>query len=189
MAAVSRRSTQNSHWMWWAYRSSESSRQCHEQHSRLTHGPRQSYHSQHTLNELRAERLSKIYSTVGLYSTTSDLKSVEKSRPHLEHSGGHVTYSHTIANRWNLVGNWVGGRLRQCSCSRGLCIHRYKQWLLQIHMQICKFTTSLDIMIKIVHHNVNLSITLLFMETFHWTLAEAYASTACCWVLSCFWAA
>jgi len=48
-----------------------------------TCGLRQSCHQEHTLHELWARHLSKIHSTVDLYLTTSDLKSVEKSRPSL----------------------------------------------------------------------------------------------------------
>jgi len=56
----------------------------------------------------------------------------EKSRPQFEHSGGYVTSSHTIANRWNQVNadleNWVGwlaARLpRSCSTQP-----MYQQWL------------------------------------------------------------
>jgi len=62
-------------------------------------GLRQSYHTQHTLHQLRARRLSKTHGTVDLYSTTSDSKSVEKLRPQFEHSGGHVSPRHTVANR------------------------------------------------------------------------------------------
>jgi len=50
-------------------------------------------------DELRARLLSNIHSTVDLYSTRSDLKSVKKSCPPFEQSGGQVTSSHTISNR------------------------------------------------------------------------------------------
>jgi len=84
MAGVSRRSNQNSNWMWWAYRSSDSSRQCHSvaysTADRLS-GLRQSYHPQHTLHELRARPFYKIHRTVNLYSTTSESDSkVSKNR-------------------------------------------------------------------------------------------------------------
>jgi len=87
----------------------------------------------------------QIPSTVDLYSTTSDLKSVQKSRPRFEHSGDHVTYSHTVANRWNEVGNWVGGGLRQRSCGAQPMrtqVQTVTDWYK--YMQICKSTTSLD---------------------------------------------
>jgi len=94
-AGVSRRSNQNSNWMWWAYWSSDSSRQCHSvansKADRLS-GLRQSYHPQHTLHELRARRLSEIHSAVNLYSTTSDLKKVSRNRR-----------PHTVANRCKQV--------------------------------------------------------------------------------------
>jgi len=105
---VSRRSNQNSNsnWTWWAYRSSDSSRQYHSVTKSTVdrlNGLRQSYHPQHTLRQLRARRLSKIHGTVDLYSITSDMKSAEKSRLRFEHSGGHVTSRHTVANRWKQV--------------------------------------------------------------------------------------
>jgi len=86
-------------------------------------GLRQSYHPQHTLHELRARRLSKIHSTVDPYSTTSDFKDVEKLHPQFEHSRGHITSRHMVANRCEKVNTarkldrrWLN-RLQQRSCS------------------------------------------------------------------------
>jgi len=125
MAGVRRRNNHNWNWMWWAYRSSDSSRQCHSVANNTAdrlNGLRQSYHPQPTLHELRARRFSKIHSTVDFYSTASDLKSVEKSRPQFEHSSGSVTSRYTVANRWEQVnkagklGRRLRSRLRQRSC-------------------------------------------------------------------------
>jgi len=93
-----------------AYRSSDSSRQCHSVANYAAdrlNGLRQSHHPQHTLHELRARLLSKIHSTVDVYSTTSDLSSDQKSRPQLEHSGGHVivTRGHTAGETRSETGS------------------------------------------------------------------------------------
>jgi len=120
MPGVSRRSNQYLNWMWSAYRSSDSSRQCHgvakntaERLSGLAPGLRQSYHSvthsrshceslndpsQHTLRELRGRRLSKTHSTVDLHSTKSDMK-VNSSRDRFSKQQiDHVTSGHTAVN-------------------------------------------------------------------------------------------
>jgi len=107
----------------------DSCRQCHSVANSTAgrlNGLRQSYHLQH---ELRARRLSKIHSTVDLYSITSDLKSVEKSHAQFEHSGGHVTSRHTVANRWTGQENWFGGGAAgdiNAAAARSLCIYKYK---------------------------------------------------------------
>jgi len=67
MAGIRCRSTQNSNWKWWVYHLSDSSRQWHSVANSTVDWLTvfvKSYHSQHTLHELRARRLSKIHSTV-----------------------------------------------------------------------------------------------------------------------------
>jgi len=107
-AGVIGRSNQNSNWMWWAYRLSDSSWHCHSVANSTAdwhNGRRQSYHWQHTLHELRALRFSKIHSTVDLYSTTSELKASRNRAPRwqFEHSSSHVTSRRTAANRLKQV--------------------------------------------------------------------------------------
>jgi len=105
MPGISRRNNQYLNWMWPAYRSLDSSRQCYgvvktvEWLSGLAPGLRQSNDSQHTLHELRARRLSKTHRTVDLQSTKSDVKVSQNRGRVLKHSGSHVTSSHTVVNR------------------------------------------------------------------------------------------
>jgi len=73
--------------------------QCGEQHSRSTQRSSSVDHYSTYCTNSELGISPKIHSTVDLYSTISDLKSVEKSRPPFEHSGGHVTSHHTVSNR------------------------------------------------------------------------------------------
>jgi len=60
----------------------------------------------------------------------------------------------SVANRWKQV-NTAGKLSRRvgggaaghgnAAAARSLCVHRYKQWLVRMHMQICKSTTSLNL--------------------------------------------
>jgi len=150
-AGISRRSNQNSNWMWRAYRSSDSSQQCHSVANSTAdrlNSIRQSHHPQHTLHKLRAWRLTKIHSTVDIY-LTSDLKcrgigrpvwTQWRSRDFSSHGSKQVKTGQHSRNSESAT-RQRHSRLWQCS----LCVHRYNQWQAQIHIQICKSTTSLDI--------------------------------------------
>jgi len=94
-------------------------------------GLRQSYHPQHTLHELRARRLSKINSTFDLYLATSDLKSVEKSRPSLNTARSRDLLAYgskqvKTGQHCRKLGRRQRSRLRQRTAARSLCVHRYK---------------------------------------------------------------
>jgi len=102
-----------------------------------------------TMLELQARRLSKIHSTVDLYSTTSALKVSRNLPPPRVWTWPRQT----VANRWKQVntagklGRRIGGDVAgygNAAAVRSLCVHRYKQWLVRIHMQTCKSTTSLQ---------------------------------------------
>jgi len=146
-AGVSRRSSQNSNWMWWAYHSSDSSRQCHSVANstadRLS-GLHQLYHQQHTLHELWARCLSKIHSTVDLYSTMSDLKSVEKSCHRLNTAA--FTWLLVI---WQQTGENTAGKLGRRQCSR-LChamqllcaVYAYTGTNSDCYEYICKYVNQ-----------------------------------------------
>jgi len=144
--------------VWWAYCSLDSSLQCHSVANSTADRVSDYRQSYHTLHELRYWRFSNIHSTVDLYSTTSDVKTITKSRPQFEHGGGYVTSHPTVANRWKQVNAPDAGssrwrqhsRLWHAAAACSLCIHRYRHWLVQIHMKICKSTTSVNITIKIV---------------------------------------
>jgi len=107
--------------------------QCGEQHSRSTQQSSSvislTAHNAWTSSSTSLQDFQHCYwvkiDSVDLYSITSDLRSDQKLRPPFEHSGGHVTYSHTVANRWNQV----AGQPLHCS----VCIHGYKHANPQSH--------------------------------------------------------
>jgi len=123
-------------WMWWAYRLSDSSRQCHSVANSTAdrlNGLRQSYHPQHTLHVTPSSAsVQDSQHCWFIIQQRLDLKSVEKSHPQFEHSGGHMTYRHTVANRWKPVytagklGSRLGGGAAghgNAAAARSLCVH------------------------------------------------------------------
>jgi len=72
-------------------------------------GLRQSYHSQHTLHELRARRLSKTHSNVDLHSTKSDVK-VSQNRARVWNSAAVTWHLVTgqLTEQVNRHGMWRG---------------------------------------------------------------------------------
>jgi len=100
------------------------------------------------------------------------LESVTKLRPSLKHSSGHVTSSHTIANRWNQVN--TAGKLSRlgsdavgCVSAAAVCslyVHRYNQWLVRRGMHTY---ANMQINDMTGHYNKNNAVSKLRWEAYH----------------------
>jgi len=95
-SGVSRHSNQNSNWMWWAYRSSDSSRQCHSVANsttdRLTVFVSHITHSTHCTN-----------SELGVYPRFTALSIVIQQRLTRKVSRNRAPSLNTVAVTWLLV--------------------------------------------------------------------------------------
>jgi len=141
MASVSRRSYQNPNWMWWAYRLSDSSWQCHSvvnsTADRLTVFVSCTTHSKHCTNSELG--FSPRFTALSIFTQQRLTWEVTRNRTHC---------FNTVAVTWLTV-TWqqrgetrleTGPETGYGSAARSLCIHRYKQWLVRICMEICKST-------------------------------------------------
>jgi len=140
MAGVNHCSIQDLNWMWSVCRSLDSSQQCHsvaKSTADRLNSLHQLYHPQHTLHELWARHLSKTHSTVNLHSTKSDVKESQNC----------ARVWNTVAVTWLLVTGQQAEQVNRHGKWRG-ATGLYEE--AHIHMQICKSTTPLDIIVKIV---------------------------------------
>jgi len=141
MAGISRRSNQNPNWMWWAYRSPDSCRQCHSV-ANSTAGRLAVFvscitHSTHCIN-----------SEFGFSPRFTALSIFTQQRLTWE-----VTHRlNTAAVTWLTVSlqqtgettsetGLAAGYVNAATAARSVCVHRYKQWLVA-YEYICKYVNQ-----------------------------------------------